>query len=73
MNNNSKKGFTLIELLVVIAIVGILAGIIIVSMTSATDSAIMAKAKVFSNSMRDSMSSSIVSEWKFDGTGVADG
>jgi prepilin-type N-terminal cleavage/methylation domain-containing protein len=73
MNNYSQKGFTLIELLVVIAIVGILAGVIIVSMTSATDNATIAKAKVFSNSMRDSMGNSIVSEWKFDGSGVADG
>ncbi|MFA6252595.1 MAG: prepilin-type N-terminal cleavage/methylation domain-containing protein, partial [Candidatus Paceibacterota bacterium] len=36
---NSKKSFTLIELLVVIAIVGILAGILIVSMSSALNSA----------------------------------
>ncbi|MFA5009220.1 MAG: prepilin-type N-terminal cleavage/methylation domain-containing protein [Candidatus Paceibacterota bacterium] len=35
----SKKGFTLIELLVVIAIIGILSGLIIVSMNSANNSA----------------------------------
>jgi len=70
---NSKPSFTLIELLVVIAIVGILAGIIIVSMSGATTSATIAKAKVFANSMRDSMGNNIVSEWKFDGSGVADG
>jgi len=69
---NSRHSFTLIELLVVIAIVGILAGIIIVSMSGATDQATLAKAKVFANSMRDSMANSIVSEWKFDGSGVAD-
>jgi prepilin-type N-terminal cleavage/methylation domain-containing protein len=68
-----RHSFTLIELLVVIAIVGILAGIIIVSMTNATDSATIAKAKVFANSMRDSMANNIVSEWKFDGSGIADG
>lgn len=33
--NKSKKGFTLIELLVVVAIIGILAGIVLVSLTSA--------------------------------------
>jgi len=60
---HSKSSFTLIELLVVIAIVGILAGIIIVSMSGATDQATMAKAKVFSNSMRDSMSLNLTSEW----------
>jgi len=58
--------FTLIELLVVIATVGILAGVIIVSMSAATDRATITKAKVFSNSARDSMSNSIVSEWNFD-------
>jgi prepilin-type N-terminal cleavage/methylation domain-containing protein len=60
---HSKSSFTLIELLVVIAIVGILAGIIIVSMSGATDSATIAKGKVFSNSMRDSMSLNLTSEW----------
>jgi len=64
---HSRPSFTLIELLVVIAIVGILAGIIIVSMAGATNQATFAKAKVFANSMRDSMAQSIVSEWKFDG------
>jgi len=73
MDNYSQKSFTLIELLVVIAIVGILAGIIIVSIAGTTDSARIAKAKVFANSMRDSMGNNIVSEWKFDGSGVADG
>jgi prepilin-type N-terminal cleavage/methylation domain-containing protein len=63
---SKESAFTLIELLVVIAIVGILAGIIIVSMSGATDQATLAKAKVFANSMRDSMAQSIVSEWNFD-------
>ena len=35
----NKKGFTLIELLIVIAIIGILAGIVIVSLSSSTDDA----------------------------------
>lgn len=66
MNNYSKNSFTLIELLVVIAIVGILAGIIIISISGATDNATLAKAKVYANSMRDSMSQNIVSDWSFD-------
>jgi len=63
---HSKSSFTLIELLVVIAIVGILAGIIIVSMSGATEQATIAKAKVFAVSMRDSMSQNTISEWNFN-------
>lgn len=58
--------FTLIELLVVIAIVGILSGLIIVGMNSSIQSATIAKAQVFSASLRDSLLMNLVSEWKFD-------
>ncbi|MCK9578107.1 prepilin-type N-terminal cleavage/methylation domain-containing protein [bacterium] len=47
----NKKSFTLIELLVVIAIIGILAGVIIVSMTSAINSANDAKRKADINQL----------------------
>jgi len=70
---HSKSSFTLIELLVVIAIIGILAGVIIVSMSGATDKANIAKSQVFANSLRDTLGANLVSEWRFDGLGVADG
>ncbi|MFA5432383.1 MAG: type II secretion system protein [Candidatus Paceibacterota bacterium] len=58
--------FTLIELLVVIAIIGILSGLIVVSMSGVTQKANIAKAQVFSNSLRNSLMLNIVGEWKFD-------
>ncbi|MFA5368644.1 MAG: type II secretion system protein [Candidatus Paceibacterota bacterium] len=47
-----NKGFTLIELLVVIAIIGILSGLIIVSMSSATRSANDARVQAGADQMR---------------------
>lgn len=61
-----KTAFTLVELLVVIAIVGILSGLIIVGMSSSVRSASIAKAQIFSSSLRDSLLADLVSEWKFD-------
>ncbi len=66
MNKLLKRAFTLIELLVVIAIIGILSGLIIVSMSGVTQKANIAKAQVFSNSLRNSLMLNLVSEWKLD-------
>lgn len=66
MNSNIKTAFTLVELLVVIAIVGILSGLIIVGMSNSVQSANIAKAQIFSSSIRDSLLMDLVSEWKFD-------
>lgn len=66
---NKKLAFTLIELLVVIAVIGILSGLIVVSMSGTTDKATMAKAQVFSNSLRNSLMANLISEWKLDGNG----
>ncbi|MFA5432275.1 MAG: LamG-like jellyroll fold domain-containing protein [Candidatus Paceibacterota bacterium] len=62
-----KQAFTLIELLVVIAIIGILSGLIVVSMGGITEKANIAKAQVFSNSLRNLLMLNIISEYKFDG------
>jgi prepilin-type N-terminal cleavage/methylation domain-containing protein len=67
MNKLLKQAFTLIELLVVIAIIGILSGLIVVSMGGVTEKATIAKAQVFSNSLRNSLILNLVSEWKLDG------
>ena len=62
----SRPGFTLIELLVVVAIIGILAGMVVVNMSGATDAAKMAKSKAFSSSIRSFLLMSRAAEWKFD-------
>jgi prepilin-type N-terminal cleavage/methylation domain-containing protein len=66
MDKLIKQAFTLIELLVVIAIIGILSGLIVVSMSGVTDKANLAKAQVFSNSLRNSLMTNTIGEWKFD-------
>jgi len=66
MNKLIKQAFTLIELLVVIAIIGILSGLIVVAMGGVTQKATIAKAQIFSNSLRNSLMLNLVSEWKFD-------
>ncbi|MFA5714711.1 MAG: LamG domain-containing protein, partial [Candidatus Paceibacterota bacterium] len=68
MNKLLKQAFTLIELLVVIAIIGILSGLIIVAINGITNSATIAKTKIFSNSLRNSLLMNFISEWKFNGT-----
>jgi prepilin-type N-terminal cleavage/methylation domain-containing protein len=62
----NRLAFTLIELLVVIAVIGILSGLIVISMNGITDKASIAKGQVFSNSLRNKLLLSLVSEWKFD-------
>lgn len=66
MSKLFKTAFTLIELLVVIAIIGILSGLIVVTMNGVTAKATIAKGQVFSNSLRNALILNLVSEWKLD-------
>jgi len=70
-----NKSFTLIEILVVIVIVGILSAFIIVSMAGVSSKAAIAKGQAFSNSIKNSLMMSLVSEWRLDdasGTTIQD-
>jgi len=67
MNKKTKIAFTLIELLVVIAIIGILSGLIVVTMNGVTSKANIAKSQVFSNSLRNALMANLVAEYKLDG------
>jgi prepilin-type N-terminal cleavage/methylation domain-containing protein len=72
---NKRLAFTLIELLVVIAVIGILSGLIVVSMSGTTEKAKIAKSQVFSNSLRNSLMLNLISDWKIDenaGTSIVD-
>lgn len=66
MSTFYRTAFTLIELLVVIAIIGILSGLIVVTMGGVTQKANITKTLVFSNSLRNSLMLNIIGEWKFD-------
>jgi len=73
--NKKNKSFTLIELLVVIVIIGILAGVIMISTSSAIDKANIAKSKVFAESIKNDLMLNLISEWKLDeglGTSIKD-
>ena len=69
MNKLLKQAFTLIELLVVIAIIGILSALIVILMSGVTQKATIAKAQVFSNSLRNSLMMNLIAEYKLDENG----
>jgi len=64
--NRKQIAFTLIELLVVIAIIGILSGLIVVTMNGVTQKANIAKGQVFSNSLRNALMLNLIAEYKLD-------
>lgn len=70
MNKIIKQAFTLIELLVVIAIIGILSGLIVITMSRLTSKANVAKGQIFNNSLRNTLMLNLVAEYKLDGNAI---
>jgi prepilin-type N-terminal cleavage/methylation domain-containing protein len=62
----SNRAFTLLELLVVITIIGILASIVVVSMSGSTDSATIAKGKAYAQQVHALLGANAVGVWNFD-------
>ena len=72
----TQKGFTLIELLVVIAIIGILAGMVVVNMSSAPTAAKNAKIQSYFDQLRTTATVWFTNQntyFGFDAAGSGDG
>jgi len=64
--NSMKKSFTLIELLVVIAIIGLLASIVLVSISSVREKAKKTAGLQFESSLLNGLGDELVGAWEFD-------
>lgn len=66
-----NKSFTLLEILIVTVLIGTLSAFILVGINSITNSANITKSKAFSNSLKNTLITDIIGEWKLnEGTGT---
>lgn len=63
---NKQKAFTLIELMLVISIIGLLSGIILVSLGSARVKARIAAASQFASQIHNALGADVLGIWDFD-------
>lgn len=65
-SKNSKRGFTLVELLIVIAIIGVLAGMVLASLTGAREKARIAKVLIWERSIFSLLGVNAMGIWDFN-------
>ena len=69
-NKNKSQGFTLIELIVVIGIIGLIIGLILVSLQTSREKARIAKGKQFSQMINHTLGAYAVGIWRFEEIGA---